>query len=31
MTKITNLIKKMSLEEKAALCTGARSLDDDTH
>ena len=23
MTKITNLIKKMSLEEKAALCTGA--------
>ena len=23
MTKITDLIKKMSLEEKAALCTGA--------
>jgi len=23
MTKINDLIKKMSLEEKAALCTGA--------
>ncbi|HZD56721.1 MAG TPA: hypothetical protein VE136_08365 [Anaerolineales bacterium] len=26
MTKITDFIKKMSLEEKAALCTGAGPL-----
>ena len=28
MTNVNELIKKMTLEEKAALCTGAISMDD---